>query len=367
MTDAPDARRPAEQVASRGATSHSAASPEDKGPEAAARAALLRFGVVDATLTRITVGLINQTWRVDTADGPFVLQRVNPIFGPAVHRDIEAITARLAAHGVLTPRLVRTTDDALCAETAHGVYRLMTYIDGEVVSELTSPTRVASMARLVARFHAALDGFAHTFAFTRPGPHDTPRHLAFLEATLRECAEHPQFGRVRPVAEAILAHGRELPALGQLPRRIIHGDLKITNLMFRHGTDDALAILDLDTMAHDTLAAEMGDALRSWCNPAGESEERAELDMALYRAAVDAYVDESGPLLRDEERAALPAGLETIALELASRFCADALRESYFGWDATRFTTRTEHNLVRARSQLSLAASVRGRLRDTAD
>lgn len=326
----------------------------------AAETALAAFGMRGAALTPITVGLINQTWQVDTAEGGrFVLQRVNPIFTPAVHQDIAAITARLAERRVLTPRLVPTAAGALCAETADGVYRVLTYIDGEVVSEVHSEARVASMAALVARFHRALDGFEHRFAFTRPGPHDTPRHLAFLAATLRDCETHPRFAEVLPVARAILEHGAQLPPLGPLPTRIIHGDLKVTNLMFVRGSAEALAILDLDTMAHDTLAAEMGDALRSWCNPLGESDPRAELDLGLYRAATGAYVEAAEDVLTAAERRALPAGLETIALELSARFCADALRESYFGWDSARFGSRGEHNLVRARSQLSLAASVR--------
>jgi hypothetical protein len=36
----------------------------------------------------------------------------------------------------------------------------------------------------------------------------------------------------------------------------------------------------------------------------------------------------------------------------------DALNESYFGWSPDKFASRSEHNLARARSQLSLAASV---------
>lgn len=328
--------------------------------DAAPRAALARYGLAAAQLEPITVGLINQTWRVDAPGGErWVLQRVNPIFTAAVNQDIEAITARLAEHGVLTPRLVPTQAGELCAQQPDGVFRLLTFLDGEVVSSLGEPSRAASVARLVARFHLALQGFDHTFAFTRPGPHDTPRHLAFLKTTLAEHGEHPRFAEVLPVAQAILEHGAALPVLGPLPIRIIHGDLKVTNVMFAHGSDEALALLDLDTMAHDTLAAEMGDALRSWCNPLGESDPRAELDVGLYRAATEAYVDAAGPTLTDGERAALPGGLETIALELASRFCADALRESYFGWDAQRFGSRSEHNLVRARSQLSLASSVR--------
>ena len=55
-----------------------------------------------------------------------------------------------------------------------------------------------------------------------------------------------------------------------------------------------------------------------------------------------------------DERRALLLGVEWVSLELAARFAADALRESYFGWDAARFPGRGEHNLVRARGQWSL-------------
>jgi hypothetical protein len=51
-----------------------------------------------------------------------------------------------------------------------------------------------------------------------------------------------------------------------------------------------------------------------------------------------------------------------VSLELAAPFAEDALRESYFGWDATRFPGRGEHNLHRARGQWSLhEAFVRSR------
>ena len=46
--------------------------------------------------------------------------------------------------------------------------------------------------------------------------------------------------------------------------------------------------------------------------------------------------------------------MDWISLELAARFCADALNERYFGWDAERFAGRGEHNLHRAHGQHSL-------------
>ena len=54
----------------------------------------------------------------------------------------------------------------------------------------------------------------------------------------------------------------------------------------------------------------------------------------------------------------MPAATLTITVELAARFAADALAESYFGWDSERFGSAGEHNHVRARSQLGLAENI---------
>jgi hypothetical protein len=52
------------------------------------------------------------------------------------------------------------------------------------------------------------------------------------------------------------------------------------------------------------------------------------------------------------------SGVQTIALELAARFCVDAFEDRYFGWDPQRFPSRREHNRVRAAGQLELAQAV---------
>ena len=326
-----------------------------------ARRALSAFGI-EGELRPIDIGLINRTYQVETPGTRFILQRVNPIFGAAVHRDIEAITERLAEHDVLTPRLVHTPEGARCAEIDGAIYRVLTFIEGEVHHELREPSQAASVGALVASFHRALVEFEHTFAFTRPGAHVIAKHMETLRDALEAHREHPRYSAVEPTARAILNDFRALPKLPPLPTRIIHGDLKITNIMFESAPGgEAIALLDLDTMAHDTLAVEMGDALRSWCNPAGESDPHAELDLALYRAATGTYLDGAAMFLTEEEIDAIPLGLETIALELSSRFCADALNESYFGWDRERFESASHHNLVRARSQLGLSRSVKAR------
>jgi len=171
-----------------------------------------------------------------------------------------------------------------------------------------------------------------------------------------------------PEAQALAA--RILRAWGSwegrldLPERHIHGDLKISNVRFAGA--EATALIDLDTLAHGTLDVELGDAMRSWCNPAGEDASATEVDLAVFSALVQGYASTTRGDVLAEERDALVAGFAQIALELTARFLADALNERYFGWDATRFATRGEHNLLRARGQWALHEAVM-RARPTLD
>jgi Ser/Thr protein kinase RdoA (MazF antagonist) len=333
-------------------------------PEAL-RGLLARWGVhlEDARVTPISIGLINRTLRVDDASGPRILQRLHPIFAPEVNLDIEAITAHLAARGLTTPRLLRTLDGApFVRDDAGATWRALSFVPGDTVARVEEPWIAAAAGRLVGAFHRAVADLEHAFAFTRHGAHDTPAHLATLCRALVEHAEHPRFAAVSVVAREILAHAdalAPLPAPPAIPMRIIHGDLKITNVLLDRDARAATALVDLDTMAASTLPIELGDALRSWCNPGGEDDREARFDAAIFEAAVRAYAEATGPLLTAAERDALVLGVETIATELSARFCADALNERYFGWDAARFATRGEHNELRARSQLAVARSVR--------
>ena len=138
----------------------------------------------------------------------------------------------------------------------------------------------------------------------------------------------------------------------------MHGDLKISNLMFAKDTDRALCLIDLDTLSRMPIALELGDALRSWCNPTTEDAKDATFRRDYFDAAVRGYAEAAPGFLTMNEWRAIPLGTLTITVELAARFCADALRESYFSWDARRHATASEHNQWRTRGQLQVAAGI---------
>ncbi|HEY6877543.1 MAG TPA: phosphotransferase [Polyangiales bacterium] len=318
---------------------------------------LARYGFSGrAQMTPLEGGLINGTYRVEEAGRRVVLQRLHAIFAPTVNLDIQAITDHLAAQGLNTQRVIPTEDGALWVIDEQGAtWRMLSWLEGHTVSVIERPAQAYSAARWVARFHGALRDFTHRFHFTRPGAHDTPLHLSKLEAALCAHKAHANYDEAASLAAEILSRARALPALPKEPLRIVHGDLKISNVLFQQ--DEAIALLDLDTMAELTIPIELGDALRSWCNPSGEDATRAEVRLDVFEAALTGYAEDAR-WLTVEEREALVLGFETISLELAARFCADALNESYFGWNPKKFASRSLHNLARAESQLSLATSV---------
>jgi Ser/Thr protein kinase RdoA (MazF antagonist) len=325
--------------------------------QARAHEALSAYALHECSLEPIVMGNINETYAVHTTGERYILQRLNPIFKPEVHHDIQAITEHLAAAGVTTPRLLPTRANTLwTVDTTGGAWRMMTFIPGVVHSEVSSAKLCHAAGVLLGRFHRTLGTLTHTFAAPRFGVHDTPRHLAGLEHAMTQHAGHMAYPMVRPLAESILAAVRQLPSIHALPPRIVHGDPKIQNIIFAE-TGEARAMIDLDTLAHMSLPLELGDALRSWCNPVGETRAESVFDLERFAASLRGYAEYARDWLTPDEIAALPSAVETISLELAARFARDALEESYFGWDPRRFSAAWEHHLLRAQGQLTLAQS----------
>ncbi|MEL6183394.1 MAG: phosphotransferase [Myxococcota bacterium] len=308
-------------------------------------------------LTPITTGLINVTYRVDAPKGRFSLQRLAPIFGREVHADIDAVTSHLASKGLTTPRLILTRAGTLDAEAPDGVWRLMTWIDGQCHNHLTDTESARQAGLLLGKFHRGLADFDEPLHHQRLGVHDTPQHLRGLREALATYTDHADFEDIRLLGEAILEAAEALSPLPAVPERIVHGDPKISNLLFDDG-GEGVALIDLDTIARMPLPLELGDAFRSWCNPRGEDASAAQFDLELFEGAMAGYAAATRDQLSNEEREALVIGAQTIMVELAARFCRDALEDRYFGWDRQRFPSRSAHNRVRAAGQLALAADL---------
>jgi Ser/Thr protein kinase RdoA (MazF antagonist) len=333
-------------------------------------AVLEAFGLEEYSSERELGGLINRTFLARDPEGRFraVVQRLHPIFAAEVNIDIEAVTEHLARAGMPTPRLVRTRSGARWFEHDGGVWRALTYIDGVTLHTMPDSAHARAAGELVGRFHQAVRDLEHAFAFQRANVHDTTGHLRKLAAALRQAGDAPATppsGAAALTAEAtdlarhILDMSARLPPLGDLPKRVMHGDLKVSNVRFAEPPGvAALCLIDLDTLGPQNIAYEMGDALRSWCNPEGEDTAQTRFDVSVFAAAVEGYAGGAAGLLTPTEIDSILSGLETVCLELAARFCVDVFEDRYFGWNPQRFSSRREHNLVRAQGQHALALAV---------
>ena len=322
---------------------------------------LAAYGLEGADVQAIAGGLINHSFRADVDGRPAaVVQRVHPVFGPEVHEDIEAVTNHLAQHGVSTPRRLRTVRGGeRCVRDSEGhLWRALTFVPGQTIHKVHDPVFASEAGALLARCHRAGASFDYEFQSVRAGVHDTADHLRRLRAVAAGSV-----GAVAELCEQVLDAAEDLELLGrleQLPRRVCHGDPKISNFLFSTSAPPrALYLIDLDTFGRLPVAYELGDALRSWCNPAGEDVEEPQVDTEIFQAALAGYASTGTDVLDEDEWRSIVPGLEAVCVELAARFCVDAVEDRYFGWDANKFDNRREHNLVRARGQLAMAHSAR--------
>lgn len=313
------------------------------------------------SIRRIDIGLINRSFAVQRLSGDdAILQRVNSIFSATVNDDIDAITKHLWSKTLTTPLLIPSQSGSRCVKYQDQTWRLLSRIPGETHEALSTDAQAAEAGRVLGAFHQALDDFEAPLKGARPSVHNIERHLNNLRAALRTHTLHPALPAATAISDAILDLAQPLAPLPRVPDRLVHGDPKISNIIFDQNR--AICLIDLDTIARAPVALELGDALRSWCNPAGEDSLQANFSAARFEAALQGYRLGAADFLMPREWQAVPEATLSIALELAARFAADALNESYFGWDSKRFATPGEHNLIRARAQLKLAEDIAAQL-----
>ena len=314
------------------------------------------FGLGEPRYELITSGHINQTWRLwqsarTDIPGDLILQRVNPIFHPSVQDDILAVTSHLRECQVPTIELIATLSDAAYFLHADEVWRLLAYIEGTTVERIESPEQAREAGRVLGAFHDAMRSFRGTLSFGRTNVHDFSLHLQRLDMALLRHQEHRYYSEIAAIAAQIVETAAGIRDFLTTRNAFVHGDPKISNVIFNHGK--AVCLIDLDTLSTLPVEIEIADALRSWCNVEAEDSPDSKFSADIFAAACEGYGAIDAGIAE-----ILPDATAKIAVELAARFCTDAFEESYFGWDAERFESASAHNQARCHGQLALAANI---------
>ena len=328
---------------------------------------------------KIMAGNVNQTYKVtyrwgDGSLKSYIVQRVNTCAfrqPEELMHNADLITEHIRAkkrEGAALHFHHTSDRKTYIYDEEHGFWRLTNYIPSVTYNGSTDMQVLRRTGEAFGAFQRQLADFPVDGLYeTIPNFHNTPKRLEALFAD----AEQDPLGRAAEVREelAYIASVRKeaetltrLYEAGKLPLRVTHNDTKINNVLFDPETDEAMVIVDLDTVMPGLVGHDFGDGVRFAANCVEEDcpdAGQAQCDMERFRAFAEGFLSQTADLLMEMERKTLALSVFCIAVELGSRFLDDYLvGDQYFNID---YPT---HNLVRSRCQLALARDVHEKLDD---
>jgi Ser/Thr protein kinase RdoA (MazF antagonist) len=272
--------------------------------------------------------------------------------------------AREEGHRWEMPRVIRACDGQdFYVDEEGNFWRAISYVQG---TRSFDTIRDATLAREVGyalgTFQYLISDLAvEKLADTLEGFHIMPRYLqhfdqAFSRNGYKSNSEVKyclKFVEQRRGLAALLENAREQ---GKLMLRPVHGDPKVNNVMIEETTGRAISLVDLDTVKPGLIHYDIGDCMRSGCNPLGEETERWEavhFDPEIGAAILEGYLTQASRFLTVADYEFLYDSIRLLTFELGVRFFTDYLAGNVY------FKVRhPEHNLQRALVQFKLTDSI---------
>lgn len=309
----------------------------------------------------------------------YILQRINTtVFEhpKQLMENIERVTGHLRAKILAaggdslreTLNIIPSRDGNAFYKTSTGEYfRAFHFIEAaRTVDTPVSLDHVTEVAKAYGRFLKLLSDFPlEQLHEAMPNFHNTKRRYeALMEAVQRDVKHRAHSARKEIAFVEERADGVslfvDLLAHGKLPKRVVHNDTKINNVMIDDKTGVGICVIDLDTVMPGLSLVDVGDLVRSAANPAAEDEQdlsRVELDLAVYERCVKGYLEGAGDLLSPCEVVLFPFSAKLIALECGMRFLTDYLNGNVY------FKIRREsQNLDRCHAQFRLVEDIEKKL-----
>lgn len=326
----------------------------------------------------IKVGNINKTYKVNfirpddknpgkMKDKSYIVQQINtyafknPI---QVMENIEKVTEyihakdpkRIALHFHCTEQHQTYYVDE------SGFWRLFNYVPSATYSSTDNLRVIRNAGAAFGDFQTMLSDFNASELFeTIPDFHNTVKRYEKFEADVT-ADPVSRVAEVRQEIEWLLSvkdkacRLTRMQEAGELPLRVTHNDTKINNVLFDAQTDEALVVIDLDTVMPGLVGHDFGDAIRFAANFVAEDcpdAEKAGLDLTVFRAFAEGFLEKTAKALTEQELNTLALSSFVLSCELATRFLDD-----YIMGDVYFKIEYPEHNLVRTRCQIALAKDI---------
>lgn len=275
------------------------------------------------------------------------------------------------------PRIIKAKDSKDYVVDEKGeIWRVITRImSAKAFDVAQGPEHAMECGAALGHFHYLIsDMDPELIRDPLPGFHITGGYLAKYDETLCNASAkellHSSMEARR--LEKFIAERRDFALClekaemsGELKKRMFHGDPKVNNIMIDDFTGKGTAMIDLDTVSPGLVQIDVGDAVRSICNPAGEEEAnlgKVTFDENLFLAFMKGYVKEAGSFMTAADREYLYDAVRLLPFELGLRFFQD-----YLAGDRYFKVRQPGQNLNRARVQFRLCEAIEareGKIRD---
>ena len=286
-----------------------------------------------SAVTPVLGGNINDTYLIEASSGRYVLQRLQKKMDAGkLEYNYKLYSPACDAEGILYPKWLCLREGGFFFTDKEGCnWRMYTYLDGDILSAPLSAEQCYACGYGLGRLHKVLKSLPEKPKAVYPHLHDIGYYYEQYLSVLNGgnlCEENID----KDIEETIRRMMPKITSGTESEESIIHGDAKISNILFRNGK--VVGFLDWDTVMTGSVNEEIADCIRSCCISGNT------LDKAAFHALTEGYRDSScsGEDIQDK----VAASFEKICFELALRYYTDAIsrekhfKEKYPGYRVTR-------------------------------
>ena len=310
-------------------------------------------------------GLIHSTYRLEL-DGEnqattHIIQKLNKeVFDNfnEVEHNYKLVRSRLSRSSLRSsfPDYLKSTTGNYIQKIGKDYFRLAYFIDGTVLQRKPSPSQATHAAKSLANLHHVLSSEKPSkYRTILQGFHSGKERWNAFEMALRT-TKLSMTDQVSAFIQDLGAHKSVLQSWDRdcedLAQRIIHYDPKINNFIFAKDKNKIAAIIDFDTLMPGLILSDLGDMIRSWCNPSGEDfdhPEQVSIDTSIVRSILQGYSKIAASFATEKEMESLFIAGPALAYMQSVRFLTDYLNGNlYYSID------HNERNFVRAQVQFEI-------------
>jgi len=259
-----------------------------------------------------------------------------------------------------TLRIIPTLEGSLFHLDPSGNYwRMITFIPNSITYDLVTSAEQARQAGYAFGYFQQLlsDLTGNTLQETIPQFHAMDNRFRIFDQALKADAVQRVELAKKEIAFALsrrqsMIEWQAMVSQPEFPRRVTHNDTKFNNVLLDEESQQAICVIDLDTVMPGVIGYDFGDAIRTIANTALEDETelgKVAVNLEFYEVFAQGFLGEVGSKLDQIELESLHFAPNYMTFIMGLRMLTD-----YIQGDIYYKTSHAEHNLQRAKAQFTL-------------